>query len=66
MRKEYTEFLTVGDLRRYIADLPDEMPICRLTKGYYQVNLIGGVGGFVRELLVDPEGKKQVVLRLTG
>lgn len=66
MRKECTEFSTVGELRRFIADLPDTMPVCRLTNGHYQVHLIGGVFGFAGELPIGREGATQVVLELTA
>lgn len=51
MRKEHCEVKTVGELRAFIADLPDDMQIFRLTKGMYQVNL-NDVGVFVGELRI--------------
>lgn len=49
MRKEYCELKTVGDLREFIRELPDDMPVVRLTDGYYQVNVVG-IGAFVGDL----------------
>jgi hypothetical protein len=65
MRKEHTEFQTVGELRAFLADVPDELPICHLTNGYYTINKIGGVSGFVGELDIGHEREMRVVMRLS-
>lgn len=49
MRKEYCEINTVGELRKFIKELPDDMPVVRHTDGYYKVHLIGA-GAFVGDL----------------
>jgi hypothetical protein len=58
MRKEHCELKTVGELRAFIADLPDEMPILRLTKGYYQVN-VNDVSAFVGEIRIGDDRPEQ-------
>lgn len=54
MRKEHCAISTVGELRRFIEELPEEMPVVRLTEGCYQVNL-AGVFAFVGDLPMGDE-----------
>lgn len=69
MRKEHCEIQTVGELRKFINGLPDDMPVVRLTDGYYKVNLIG-VGAFVGDLPMGDERPVQTnvqnVMRLSA
>lgn len=71
MFKEYTEIKTVGELKQWIADVPDNTPIGRLTEGYYQVNKIGDVGFYVDKVGVTAAGEinketPMVILRISA
>lgn len=68
MRKEHTTIATVGDLRAFIDGVPDDMPIGRLTDGYYKVNKTGDVGAFIGQVAVGLPGEEveQVILRISA
>ncbi len=67
MRKEFREVSTVAELRAFIADLPDDMPVGRMTNGHYQVNKIGDIGVFVGELPIGRSGEAvEVILRISA
>lgn len=71
MFKEYTEIKTVGELKQWIADVPDNTPIGRLTEGYYQLNKIGDVGFYVDKVGVTATGEinketPMVILRISA
>lgn len=68
MRKEHKEVTTVGDLKAYLDGVPDDMPIGRLTDGYYKINKTGDVGVFIGEMPIGLPGKEinQVILRINA
>ncbi len=69
MRMEHCEIRTVADLRSFIDELPDDMPVVRLTEGYLQVNSVG-VSAFVGDLPMGDERPVQkhvqTVMRITA
>jgi hypothetical protein len=71
MLKEYTVIKTVGELKQWIADVPDNTPIGRLTEGYYQINKIGDVAFYVDKVGVSVTGEiddketPMVILRIS-
>ncbi len=66
MRKEVKEIGTVGELKSWLSDIPDDMPIGRQTNGHYQVNRIGDVSFFVGSLPIGRNGVDgdQTILRI--
>lgn len=64
MRKELREIGTVGELKSFIADLPDAMPIGRTTDGYYKINKVGDVSFFVGEMPIGHVEIPQTILRI--
>jgi hypothetical protein len=67
-RKECVQIGTVGELKTWLADLPDELPIGRKTNGYYQINTTGDVSFFVGHLPIGrPDvAVEQVILRISA
>jgi hypothetical protein len=67
-RKECVQLDTVGELKAWLAELPDELPIGRMTNGYYRINITGDVSFFVGHLPVGrPEvAIEQVILRISA
>ena len=53
IRRESTEIKTVADLRKIIDGLPDDMPVCRRTDGYFKINTVGDVSAFVGDLSLN-------------
>lgn len=64
LRKESREIKSVGDLKRFIADLPDDLPIGRATEGHHRINRIGEVSFFVGALPIGHTDEKRVILRI--
>jgi hypothetical protein len=50
MLKKMIDIGTVGELKQWLADVPDSTPIGRQTKGYYRINKIGDVSFWVGEV----------------
>lgn len=59
-------FSTVGELRAYLADLQDDLPVCRQTEGYHQINKVGEVYGFVDVMKEGHQGPSRLMLRITA
>ncbi len=68
MRKESREIGTVGELKEWLAGVPNSTPIGRLTDGYYKINKVGDVSYFVGEMPIGMPGKEvtQVILRISA
>jgi hypothetical protein len=66
--KKCVQIGTVGELKNWLADLPDELPIGRMTNGYYQINVIGDVSFFVGYLPIGRSevSVEQVILRISA
>lgn len=68
MRKEHTTIGTVGELKEYLKDIPDDTPIGRTTNGHYQVNKTGDVGFFLGTLPIGRDGKdgEKLILKVSA
>lgn len=62
MRKEYKELLTVADFREYLADLPDDMRVCRQQRDYYGDIVNDGVSAIVGAMRLGRHAKEEIVL----
>lgn len=56
MRKEWKSPETVGELKAYLADVPDNTPLARRTNGHYQVIVKRDVSFFVGKMEI---GRKE-------
>ena len=65
IRRELKEIITVGELRKYIEALPDDMPVCRLTNGYYKVHRNSDVTAFVGSIHLGDDKKTTNALLLS-
>jgi hypothetical protein len=66
MRKEHTVLQTVGDLRKFLDGLPEDMPVVRQTRGHYQIYKSGDVAGFVGRLPIGHDKVEMDVLSLSA
>ena len=64
MLKPSKTISTVGELKEWLHDVPDDTPISRTSIGFYDIEIIGDVSFFVGELPIGLTKEFKTVLNI--